>query len=137
MAQLAWVRDVLARRNEERQGMVRQAQQFIGELPASLGLVAAVLFGSVARGDFNVWSDVDVLVVALNLPELPQERLEMLLLKAPVGIQPVAWTPHEFTRQLARSNPIAREAVERGMVLYGAEQFRTLVADAARKTLAR
>lgn len=41
-----------------------------------------MVFGSVARGDFNLWSDIDVLVVADNLPERWLDRLGRL---APLG----------------------------------------------------
>jgi predicted nucleotidyltransferase len=34
---------------------------------SDLRLQAAVVFGSVARGDFNRWSDVDLLLVADSL----------------------------------------------------------------------
>jgi predicted nucleotidyltransferase len=37
-------------------------------------LVASAVVASVARGDFNVWSDVDVVVVAEGLPERAPER---------------------------------------------------------------
>ena len=36
--------------------------------PAALPIEVATVIGSVARGDFNVWSDVDVLVVSEALP---------------------------------------------------------------------
>lgn len=41
-----------------------------------------MVFGSVARGHFNLWSDIDVLVVADNLPERWLDRLGRL---APLG----------------------------------------------------
>jgi len=40
--------------------------------------VTAVLVDSYARGDFNLWSDVDVLLISDSFPERPLERLKML-----------------------------------------------------------
>ncbi|MBA2317030.1 MAG: nucleotidyltransferase domain-containing protein [Euzebyales bacterium] len=57
-------------------------------------LAAVAVFGSVARGDFNVWSDVDVLIVADGLPDDYWSRL-VVLGDAPCGIEPVAWTSSE------------------------------------------
>jgi Nucleotidyltransferase domain len=72
--------------------------------------VAAVIYGSVARGDFNVWSDIDLLLVLRSLPVQPTVRLSALIGVAPPGIRIVAWTPDEFAREYHRANPIAREA---------------------------
>lgn len=115
----AWVRRLRKRRGDEQQALLQRARAFADGLPGSIGVRTCIVFGSVARGDFNVWSDVDVLVVADGLPDRPHERIGLLLEGAPAGVQPVAWTPDEFARESARGNPIAREAVERGVVLVG------------------
>jgi uncharacterized protein len=48
----------------------RAAEQYAEHLVSTLGdqLVAVVLFGSVARGDAGAGSDVDLLIVARDLP---------------------------------------------------------------------
>lgn len=39
----------------------------------------AILYGSVARGDFNVWSDIDLLIVTRDcIPEDPLSRLDAI-----------------------------------------------------------
>ena len=47
-------------------------------LSERLPVQAVMLTGSVARGDFNVWSDIDVVVVAESLPERLRDRLALL-----------------------------------------------------------
>lgn len=84
------------------------------------------MVGSVARGDFNRWSDVDVLVIADALPTRPLDRLELLLAGAPPGVQPIAWTPAEFARERDRHNPIAAEALEVGVAIRGREALEAL-----------
>lgn len=78
-----------------------------------------VVFGSVARGDFHDASDIDVLIVADKLPARVLERNAAVGL-APSRVEFVVWTPDEFRQELARGNPIAVEAEERGVVLRGA-----------------
>ncbi len=109
---------IIDRRRAEQARLVEQGERFAAQLDPALGIRAVVVFGSVARGDFNVWSDIDVLVVA---DELPPRRLDRLraLGSRPAPVQPVAWTPAELRRELARSNPIAVEAMERGVWLRG------------------
>jgi predicted nucleotidyltransferase len=83
--------------------------------------------GSVARGDFNVWSDVDVVVVAEDLPARAPERSSILAEDAPAGVQPVGFTPGEFRDAVRRSNPLAVDAAH-GMILRGEELFAELTA---------
>lgn len=109
---------VITRRRRERDELIARARQFAEAIPANVGLLAAAVFGSVARGDFNVWSDIDVVVVAREFPERLFDRYDALG-RWPAGVQPVPWTPAEWRRQLAKGNPIATEAVERGVWLLG------------------
>jgi len=67
------------------------------------GLISVVLFGSVARGDDGPASDVDVFVLAQELPENPFDRqmfLRGLLPKGLGGVSIVAKTKQEFERRL-------------------------------------
>ena len=66
---MSWVADVLARRGAERVALIERARAFVDELGEHLDIRAASIGGSVARGDFNVWSDVDVVLVVDELPE--------------------------------------------------------------------
>jgi hypothetical protein len=111
-------RAVLRRREREREQLLAVARGFADALPSEPGVRAVCVFGSVARGDFNLWSDIDVLVVAERLPEHPARRLEALGEPVP-RVQPVAWTPGEWAGRLALRDPIALEAVERGVWLRG------------------
>jgi hypothetical protein len=115
------VEGVIARRQAERTVLLDLARAFVQRLPASVGLRAAVVFGSVARGDFNRWSDVDVLVIAEHLPDALPARLD-LLSDRPAGVQAIAWTPGEWSRQRTRRNPIALEALEAGVWLDGSPE---------------
>ena len=109
---------VRQRRRAEQERLLDQAREFAEGLDPTLGVKAVIVFGSVARGDFNVWSDVDVLVVADELPAHPVGRLDALGPPAAL-VQPLAWSPDELRLHLRRGNPIAREVSERGVWLVG------------------
>ena len=111
---------VIERRRAEQRALVDRAASWAASLPDHLGVCAAVVFGSVARGDFNKWSDVDVLVVAEHLPASSRDRIEVLFADRPGGLEPVGWTPSELTERRRRRDPIAREADEIGLVVRGA-----------------
>ena len=55
------------------------------------------LYGSVARGDFNLHSDIDLLVVAA-LPEHPLRRSEVLYRYVVGREEPKGLTPAEYSR---------------------------------------
>lgn len=82
-------------------------------------LRAAVVFGSVARGDYHEDSDIDLLVVAAALPARYPDRLRALGWPVPGRIEPVAWTPDEFAARRRAGDLIAVEAEERGVWLVG------------------
>jgi len=109
---------ILQSRRDQRLRLIARAEEFAAGLDRSLGVQAVVVFGSVARGDFNVWSDVDVLVVADHVGGRYLDRVRALG-PGRGAVSAVAWTPEEFRLQLARSNPIARESVAKGVWLVG------------------
>ncbi len=82
-----------------------------------LGPATVILYGSFARGDFNLWSDVDVIVVS-NVFEgvRPLDRYDIL--PAVERIEPVPVTLHEF-RQLL-SKPSWRYALRDAVIIVDA-----------------
>lgn len=110
---------VVERRLAEQAALVQTARQWAERLAKRMDLLAAVVFGSVARGDFNKWSDLDVLVVARGLPSDARARLEVLMQDAPPGLQAIGWTPAELVARRLRNDPIARECEAAGVVVFG------------------
>ncbi len=105
-----------AARQAEREALLDKTRRWAQDLDPTLEVQRVVVFGSVARGDFDLWSDIDVLV-AQHLPERWLDRLELLSRSAPAGLSPVAWTPFELDDMRRRRNPIAVEADEAGLVV--------------------
>ena len=111
--------DALAQRRAERDRLIAVAGAYAETLGRRLPIEAVVLAGSVAHGDFNVWSDIDVIVVADGLPDRLPDRLALLSADAPAGVQPVGFTPAELRRAAQRSNRLVLDAGEHGVVLAG------------------
>ncbi len=115
--------DVIAERRREQSRMRTAAADYVERLAAHLDVIAAAMVGSAARGDFNVWSDIDVVVVAEGLPARLPDRALSLAMDAPPGVEPIGFTPAEFERAYRRGNPLAREAVELGETIRGESFF--------------
>jgi hypothetical protein len=114
----------LEARRLERDRLLRLARDYVDRLSDRIPVVAAAVVGSVARGDFNVWSDVDVVVIAEDLPERMPDRGALLMAEMPGGVQPVGFKPDEFEGAWMKRNALAREATEGGVALRGEDFFR-------------
>ena len=112
---------LIARRRSERQARIALARHWAEAAAPALDAYAFVVVGSVARGDFNKWSDLDVLIIAPELPGSFRERLALLgPTRRPTGVEAVLGTPEELALRRARGNdPLAREAYDVGVVVYG------------------
>lgn len=111
--------EVIARRRAERQGLLARARRFVAALDEDIGLRAAVVFGSVARGDFNDRSDIDVVIVAERLPDDAAERQRMVGSPAPGGVEAVVWTPDEWRSRREQGDPVAVDVEANGVWLAG------------------
>ncbi|MGB9660350.1 MAG: nucleotidyltransferase domain-containing protein [Nitrososphaerales archaeon] len=94
-----------------RSKVIKEAIERASSLPYR---ATATLIGSYARGDFNLWSDVDIVLIA-DFKGNPLERLK--LIDAPYGFQIIPLMKEEFLRLLERRNPIAVEVVQNGIIL--------------------
>lgn len=104
--------EVIEKRTRLREQVIRRASNWAERLPIK---ATAILTGSYARGDFNLWSDVDILLVSEDFKGGPVERLKAL--DIPSRFQVIPLTPKEFRRLLTRRDHLALEAVESGIML--------------------
>lgn len=116
---MPWVADPLDRRRRERDELLERARTYVDALARRLSLAGVAVGGSVARGDFNQWSDIDVVVVSDDLPPDALERLTLLHAGRPGRVEPHGYTREEFRRAIARGDSLAREALELGVPLAG------------------
>lgn len=105
----------------QRARYVRRLGEAVEEIRRRLGALAEVreliLFGSFARGQADLFTDLDVLVV-METDEPVLDRLRRLysLLALPVDLDLLCYTPAEFAR--ARERPFLRHALRGAVVLH-------------------
>ncbi len=87
-----------------------------------------ILYGSLARGDFNERSDADIIVISDKLPKNYYERAKLLsnLIKTFDPIEPIGFTPDEFIIMIKKRHCTSLFAMEEGKVLYGEKYFSLL-----------
>ncbi|MBS7645514.1 MAG: nucleotidyltransferase domain-containing protein [Candidatus Bathyarchaeia archaeon] len=77
-----------------------------------------MLYGSYARGDFTELSDVDVCLVAEDLPEDVFRRRSLSGLYRVRNVKPVAYYPGEFLEGLRKPNLFLYDILAEGVVIY-------------------
>ncbi len=82
--------------------LLEEARAYAERVREALGDAEVFLFGSAARGDFNLASDLDLLVVSAHLPCDPLERSGLLLRFARGREEPRGLTRDEFERLAAK-----------------------------------
>lgn len=97
-------------------------QQIVQRLVEAYRPQRIVLFGSLAYGEPDADSDIDLLIVK-ETDEPPLERRVRVrrLVSDPerrIPFSPLVLTPDELALRLALGDPFYREIVQRGKVLY-------------------
>jgi predicted nucleotidyltransferase len=83
----------------------------------------AIAFGSVARGEADSWSDLDLLIVTeTTRPFLERFKDFAGLYDVWPRLDLLIYTPEEFERMIAEDNPLVTLALREGVVLHQAEQ---------------
>lgn len=108
---------ILKARAEQREKLIASAREYINAISEKLGPLCAILTGSVARGDFNLHSDIDILIISDRLPSSPLERSKLLYRHAPPLLEPKGYLPSEFALLKARRNPLVIDALAYGIPL--------------------
>lgn len=104
--------EIIKERRRLRERRIEEAREWASKIPLR---VTAVLIGSYARGDFNLWSDIDILLISEDFVGNPLDRLRSI--DAPPGYQIIALTPKEFKMLMEKREIMVMEAMEYGVVL--------------------
>jgi len=112
---------IIEKRKGIRECVLKKAKLFIDCVNNRLRVNKAVLIGSYARGDFNKWSDIDILIIVDDdLPNNPLDRLDLITdcLYIDPLIQPILITIKEYRRLKKKNNPVVTDATRHGVVLF-------------------
>jgi hypothetical protein len=107
----------LEERRRQREEFVDMARTYANKLRGRLGKLTAIVYGSVSRGDFNLGSDVDVLIISEGLPSHPLERMEVLFSCHEPPLEPKGYTQSEFRALLTKRNSAVAEILKDGIVV--------------------
>ncbi len=107
---------------EERKRMmanaVRLAEETAMKIVERYPESTIILIGSYGRGDFNIWSDIDILIIVdKNLPKNPLKRIDLIQDIINPNVEPHIITLEEYKRLLDKKNPYLLNAIKEGKPL--------------------
>lgn len=111
--------EVIKRREKRRREVIENARKWVLTLDFR---ASAILIGSYARGDFNLWSDVDILIISDTFKGNPLERLKRI--DPPPGFQIIPLNLGELEYLCRKNDILIRDALEHGIVLRDDLQLR-------------
>lgn len=104
--------EIIKQREKKRIEIIETAKRWASSLDFD---VTAILIGSYARGDFNLWSDVDILLISNVFKGNPLDRLRSI--NMPPGFQAIPINLEEFNTLKMKGDILVREALKYGIVL--------------------
>ncbi|MCX8193692.1 MAG: nucleotidyltransferase domain-containing protein [Nitrososphaeria archaeon] len=98
----------------------KYAEKIVGRGLAKL----VVLFGSLAKGTYTPFSDIDILIVVEDLTKNPLERIPIYIdPKLPLDVEPRVFTVEEFFKIFRERRRFAEEIIFHGLFLAGDERL--------------
>lgn len=110
--------------------VMKRVRSYAEELVSKRRAETVILFGSLAKGTYSPFSDIDVLILVEDAPSNPLERIsEYIDPRLPLDIEPRVLTIDEFFNIIRNERRFGREILENGIVLAG----KTEILEEARK----
>ncbi len=113
---LRGLKRLLNERNAKRKQVIIEIRELVEELRSIMGKVTLLLYGSYSRGDFNIHSDVDILIVSNFFEGMdPLARLRVAQEFLPPKFEAKCFTPSEALKELRK--PWWKAALEESEVI--------------------
>ncbi len=104
--------EIIERRKRELRERIELAREFLRSIYEYLRPMTAIIIGSTARGDFNQWSDVDLVLVSDRFPKNPIDRFRMVELKILPGIEPIPLRTADLMKLVEKRSPVVEDMVK-------------------------
>jgi len=115
------VADPLASRRRERERLLDLARAYAEGLRARLDLVGVVVVGSVARGEADEWSDLDLVIIADTARPFLDRYLDFTgIYDVWPRLDLIIYTPGEFARMRAEGRAFIEHVEAEGVVVHEA-----------------
>ena len=99
----------------------KEIQSITTQLIEKYGPEKIILFGSVARGEYDQANDLDFLIIKQDVPLYGIDRMRELdeLIDRNVAADMLVYRPDEFEDRVRLGDPFIKAILREGRVLYG------------------
>lgn len=100
--------------------------RYLNELSAIIKPKCIVLFGSTARGDWDAYSDIDILIVSDDLPDDFFKSLTILYKPRRGRVQPFGYNTAKVEKMIVNGNSFVINALRNAIPIMGEEYYNKL-----------
>ncbi|MBW1732325.1 MAG: nucleotidyltransferase domain-containing protein [Deltaproteobacteria bacterium] len=99
----------------------RKVQDIVEQLVRKYRPQKIILFGSAARGEYDMVNDLDFLIIKEDVPHRGLDRLRELeqIIEKDIATDMIVYRPEEFEQRLRLGDPFIKAILKEGQVLYG------------------
>jgi len=99
----------------------KEIQSITTQLIEKYGPEKIILFGSVARGQYDQANDLDFLIIKQDVPFYGIDRMRELdeLIERNIAADMLVYRPDEFEDRVRLGDPFIKTILKEGRVLYG------------------
>jgi predicted nucleotidyltransferase len=99
----------------------KEIQSITTQLIEKYGPEKIILFGSVARGEYDQANDLDFLIIKQDVPFYGIDRMRELdeLIERNIAADMLVYRPDEFEDRVRLGDPFIKTILKEGRVLYG------------------
>ncbi len=104
--------------------VLREVKRYAEEIVEKGLAELVILFGSLAKGTYSPFSDIDLLIVVKDAPRNPLERITRYINpKLPLDVEPRVFTLNEFFNLIDNKRLFGKEVLFRGILLAGSQEL--------------
>ncbi len=103
--------EIIEKRIKERNNIINNAKNYSKNLNFKC---TVILIGSYARGDFNLWSDIDLLIIG-DFNGNPVQRLKNI--DFPSGYEVIPLTLNEAIKMKNKNSKFINDSLKDGLIL--------------------
>ncbi len=103
--------EIIEKRITERNNIINHVRDYSNSLNFKC---TVILIGSYARGDFNLWSDIDLLIIG-DFKDTPVQRLKNI--DFPAGYEVIPLTLDEVVKMKSKKSKFINDSLKDGLIL--------------------
>ncbi|MGC8998534.1 MAG: nucleotidyltransferase domain-containing protein [Candidatus Bathyarchaeia archaeon] len=127
---------IVGKNSELRQKIIQELRRIIEESRGKLKPKLAIVYGSIARGDWHQGSDIDLLVISESAhPKFTERAKPLQIVVHGFPVEPRIYTMREFEQMLSHGRMTALDALTEGIIIYAEKSYMKGIREKLKQTI--